>query len=57
MTNFLLLVLAKGVDLGTNVLRSQLIHGIDILRDAAESLLLVFDLLLGRLDVIVEAFD
>ena len=58
MTNFLLLVLAKArVDLGTDVLRRQLIHAIDVLRDADERILLVLDLLLGFFDIIFEAFD
>ena len=58
MTNFLLLVLAKArVDLGTDVLRRQLIHAIDVLRDADERILLVLDLLLGIVDGLVEAFD
>ena len=59
MTNFLLLVLvAKArVDLGTDVLRRQLIHAIDVLRDAVERILLLFDLLLGVLDGRVEATD
>ena len=48
MTNFLLLVLAKArVNLGTDVLRRQLIHAIDVLRDAVEGILLICDLLLG----------
>ena len=58
MTNFLLLVLAKArVNLGTDVLRRQLIHAIDVLRDAVEGILLICDLLLGLLDVLLEALD
>ena len=58
MTNFLLLVLAKArVDLGTDVLRRQLIHTIDVLRDAFEGVSLRFDLLLGLIDGFIEAID
>ena len=58
MTNFLLLVLAKArVNLGTDVLRRQLIHAIDVLRDAVEGILLICDLLLGLFDAFLEALD
>ena len=58
MTNFLLLVLAKArVNLGTDVLRRQLIHAIDVLRDAVEGILLICDLLLGLFDAFFEALD
>ena len=58
MKHFLLLVLAKArVDLGTDVLRRQLIHTIDVLRYAVEVILLVLYLLLGQLDALIEAID
>ena len=58
MSNFLLLVLSKArVDLGTDVLRRQLIHAIDVLRDADERIFLELDLRLGIFDGRVEAID
>ena len=58
VTNFLLLVLSKArVDLGTDVLRRQLIHAIDVLRDADERIFLELDLRLGIFDGRVEAID
>ena len=58
MASFLLLVLAKaGVNFGTDVLRCQLVHFLDINIDSPEHLLLIVDFILGLLDARVEALD